>query len=154
MNSILMTLKWIYENLPLLLAIGATGIGIGLRIRKFIRMSKEEKEQMLKEQSEKIVELVQKQLLSMVSSAEEKWGDGTGVIKNSEVWEMLLKQYGKVADYIEMGLIDKQLIDDLIDEAVEKMQHIIDTNKAAAAVIKKQPELQKEKEQKTEEAVQ
>lgn len=140
MKGILNTLNMIYENLPTLLAIGAVGTGIVLRVRKFIRMAKEEKAALLKEQSEKIVELVKTQLLAMVSKAESKWGGGTGKIKKSEVWEQLLAQYGKVTDYIEQGLIDKQRIDDLIDEAVEGMQHIIDTNKAAAAAIVKEPE--------------
>lgn len=136
MKGILNTLNMIYENLPTLLAIGAVGAGIALRVRKFIRMAKKEKAALLKEQSEKIVELVKTQLLAMVSKAEIKWGGGTGKIKKSEVWEQLLAQCGKVTDYIELGLIDKQLIDDLIDEAVEGMQHIIDTNKAAAAIVK------------------
>ena len=140
MKGILNTLNMVYENLPMLLAIGAVGSGIVLRIRRFLRMAKEEKAELLKEQSEKIVELVKAQLLALVSKAESKWGGGTGKIKKSEVWEQLLAQCGKVADYIELGLIDKQLVDDLIDEAVEGMQHIIDTNKAAAAAIVKEPE--------------
>lgn len=140
MKGILNTLNMVYENLPMLLAIGAVGAGIALRIRRFLRMAKEEKAALLKEQSEKIVELVKAQLLALVSKAESKWGGGTGKIKKSEVWEQLLAQCGKVADYIELGLIDKQLVDELIDEAVEGMQHIIDTNKAAAAAITKEPE--------------
>lgn len=140
MKGILNTLNMVYENLPMLLAIGAVGAGIALRIRRFLRMAKEEKAALLKEQSEKIVELVKAQLLALVSKAENKWGGGTGKIKKSEVWEQLLAQCGKVADYIELGLIDKQLVDELIDEAVEGMQHIIDTNKAAAAAITKEPE--------------
>lgn len=140
MKGVLNVLNAVYENLPMLLAIGAVGTGIALRIRRFMRMEKEEKAALLKEQSEKIVELVKAQLLALVSKAESKWGGGTGKIKKSEVWEQLLAQCGKVADYIELGLIDKQLVDDLIDEAVEGMQHIIDTNKAAAAVITKEPE--------------
>lgn len=140
MKGVLNVLNAVYENLPMLLAIGAVGTGIALRIRRFMRMEKEEKAALLKEQSEKIVELVKAQLLALVSKAESKWGGGTGKIKKSEVWEQLLAQCGKVADYIELGLIDKQLVDDLIDEAVEGMQHIIDTNKAAAAAIAKEPE--------------
>lgn len=140
MKGVLNVLNAVYENLPMLLAIGAVGTGIVLRIRRFVRMGKEEKVALLKEQSEKIVELVKAQLLALVSKAESKWGGGTGKIKKSEVWEQLLAQCGKVADYIELGLIDKKLVDDLIDEAVEGMQHIIDTNKAAAAAIAKEPE--------------
>lgn len=140
MKGVLNALNAVYENLPMLLAIGAVGAGILLRIRRFMRMEKEEKAALLKGQSEKVVELVKAQLLALVSKAESKWGGGTGKIKKSEVWEQLLAQYGKVADYIELGLIDKQLVDDLMDEAVEGMQHIIDTNRAAAVAITKEPE--------------
>lgn len=69
MKGILNTLNMIYENLPMLLAIGAAGAGIALRVRKFMRMAKEEKAALLKAQSEKIVELVKTQLLAMVSKA-------------------------------------------------------------------------------------
>lgn len=140
MKGILDALNMIYQNLPTLLAIVAVGAGIVLRIRKFVRMTKEEKAELLKAQSEKIVELVKAQLLVLVSKAESKWGGGTGKIKKSEVWEQLLVQCGKVTEYIEQGLIDKQLIDDLIEEAVEAMQQIIDTNRAAAAAIMKETE--------------
>lgn len=145
MKNALEALKWIYDNLPMILAIIAVGGGIALRIRKFMKMSKEEKTQLLQQQSEKIVELVKTQLLALVSEAEGKWGGGTGRIKKSDVWKGLLAQCSKVTDYIESGLIDKKLIDDLIDEAVTEMQKMMDTNKKAAAAIVK--------EEKTVEAV-
>lgn len=135
MKNALAVLNAIYENLPMILAITAAIWGIALRVKRFLRMTKEEKEAMLKEQAEKIVELVKKQLLAMVSKAESKWGGQTGKIKKSEVWEQILEKCGKLTEYIEMGLIDKQLVDDLIEEAVKEMQHIIDTNNAAKQAI-------------------
>lgn len=136
MKNALEVLKAVYDNLPMILAIIAVGGGIALRIRRFLMMTKEEKAKMLKEQSDKIVELVKTQLLALVSEAESRWGGGTGKIKKSDVWKALLAQYSKVTDYIETGLIDKQLIDDLIDETVTEMQKMIDTNhKAKEAIV-------------------
>lgn len=125
----------VYENLPAILAMAAIIFGIAIRVKRFIRMTEEEKKKLLKEQSDKIVELVGEQLLSMVSKAESKWGSQTGKIKKSEVWENLLAQYGKLTEYIEKGLVDKQLVDEMIDEAVKQMQHIIETNTAAKTAI-------------------
>jgi len=144
MKNALEALKAIYDNLPMILAIIAVGGGIAIRIRKFLKMTKEEKAKLLKEQSDKIVELVKTQLLALVSEAESKWGGGTGKIKKSDVWKELLAQCSKVTDYIESGLIDKQLIDGLIDEAVTEMQKMIDTNQKAKEAIVGVPELKLE----------
>lgn len=144
MKNALEVLKAIYDNLPMILAIIAVGGGIAIRIRKFLKMTKEEKAKLLKEQSDKIVELVKTQLLALVSEAESKWGGGTGKIKKSDVWRELLAQCSKVTDYIESGLIDKRLIDGLIDEAVTEMQKMIDTNQKAKEAIVGVPELKLE----------
>lgn len=137
MKSVLLALKFVYENLPLLMASGAVCFGIVLKVRKFLRMSKEQKVEQLKAQAEKIVELVKKQLLSIVSKAEKEWGGGTGSIKKSWVWEQLIAQYGKLMEFIETGFIDKQLIDDLIEAAVDELNAQKEKNGKIAAAVEK-----------------
>lgn len=135
MTTVMNILQWIYNNLPMLLAIGAVSIGIAIRIKRFMEMSAEQKQELLKEQSDKIVQLVKEQLLALVTIAEKNWGSGTGKLKKSEVWQTLLTQYGQLSGYITDGLIDKELVDSLIEDAVEELEHLKQTNQNMAAAI-------------------
>lgn len=138
MKSVLVALQFIYENLALLMATGAVCFGIVLKFRKFLRMSKEQQEEMLKQQAEKILELAREKLLSIVSKAEKEWGGGTGSIKKSWVWEQLTAQYGTLTEFIETGIIDKQLIDDLIEDAVDELNAQKAKNAKVAAAVEKE----------------
>lgn len=146
MKTLMVILQWIYNNLPMLLAIGAVSIGIAIRIRRFMRMSAEQKQAILKEQSDKIVQLVKEQLLALVTIAEKNWGSGTGKLKKSEVWQALLTQYGQLSGYITDGLIDKELVDSLIDDAVIEMEHLKETNPNMATAISQEEEKKEQEE--------
>lgn len=137
MTNVLKVLQFIYDNIPMLLAIGAVGIGIAVKIKQFMKLSKEEKEAQLKAQGEQIVELLKKQLLAVVTKAEKEWGGGTGTIKKAWVWEQLTIQYNRLMEFIESGIIDKEVVDDLIEAAVDELnEHLTKNTKVAAAIEK------------------
>lgn len=137
MTNVLKVLQFIYDNLPMLLAIGAVSIGIAVKIKQFMKLSKEEKEAQLKAQGEQIVALLKKQLLAVVTKAEKEWGGGTGTIKKAWVWEQLTIQYNRLMEFIESGIIDKELVDDLIEAAVDELNEQLTKNTKVAAAVEK-----------------
>ena len=137
MTNVLKVLQFIYDNLPMLLAIGAVSIGIAVKIKQFMKLSKEEKEAQLKAQGEQIVALLEKQLLAVVTKAEKEWGGGTGTIKKAWVWEQLTIQYNRMMEFIESGIIDKELVDDLIEAAVDELNEQLTKNTKVAAAVEK-----------------
>lgn len=132
MKNAALILKTIYDNLPMILTIIAIVAGIGIKVRNFLKQSKEDQ----KKQADKVVELVKESLLSIVSKAEKEWGSGTGTIKKSWVWEQLQAQQQKLTEYISEGLIDKDMVDDLIEAAVEELNAILKKNQKAAEAVK------------------
>lgn len=141
MTNVLKVLQFIYENLPMLLAIGAVSIGIAVKIKQFMKLSKEEKEAQLKAQGEQIVALLKKQLLAVVTKAEKEWGGGTGTIKKAWVWEQLTIQYNRLMEFIEGGIIDKELVDDLIEAAVDELNEQLTKNTKVAAAVGQETEM-------------
>lgn len=140
MKNILTVVQAVYENLPIILAIIVAIIGIALRVKRFLRLTKEQKKEMLQQQADKVMELIKQQLLSIVTKAEKEWGGGTGKIKKSWVWEQLAAQYASLMQYVESGLIHKDTIDALIEEAVAELEHLRNTNDKVAAVVEPTPE--------------
>ena len=109
--------------------------GIGIKVRNFLKQSKEDQKKQLQEQADKVVELVEKSLLSIVSKAEKEWGSGTGTIKKSWVWEQIQAQQQKLTEYISAGLISKDMIDDLIETAVDELNELKKKNQKAAEAV-------------------
>lgn len=135
MKNAALILKTIYDNLPMILTIIAIAAGIGIKIRNFLKQSKEEQMKQLQEQADKVTELVKESLLSIVSKAEKEWGSGTGTIKKSWVWEQLQAQQQKLTEYISAGLISKDMIDDLIETAVDELNELKKNNQKAAEAV-------------------
>lgn len=136
MKNAALILKIIYDNLPMILTIIAIAAGIAIKVRNFLKRSKEEQMKQLQEQADKVVELVKESLLSIVSKAEKEWGSGTGTIKKSWVWEQLQAQHQKLTEYISEGMIDKEVVDSLIELAVEELNTMIKKNQKAAEAVK------------------
>lgn len=139
MKNFMAFLTAVYNNLPLILTIIAILFGIGVKVRNFLMQSSEEKKAQLKEQADKVVELVKEGLLSLVSKAEKEWGSGTGVIKKAWVWEQLHSRYDKLTDYITSGLIDQKVIDDLIETAVDELNELLKKNDKVVKAVEAVP---------------
>lgn len=135
MKNAALILKTIYDNLLMILTIIAIVAGIGIKVRNFLKQSKEDQKKQLQEQADKVVELVEKSLLSIVSKAEKEWGSGTGRIKKSWVWEQIQAQQQKLTEYISAGLISKDMIDDLIETAVDELNELKKKNQKAAEAV-------------------
>lgn len=135
MKNAALILKTIYDNLPMILTIIAIVAGIGIKVRNFLKQSKEDQKKQLQEQADKVVELVEKSLLSIASKAEKEWGSGTGTIKKSWVWEQIQAQQQKLTEYISAGLISKDIIDDLIETAVDELNELKKKNQKAAEAV-------------------
>lgn len=135
MKNAALILKTIYDNLPMILTIIAIVAGIGIKLRNFLKQSNEDQKKQLQEQADKVVELVEKSLLSIVSKAEKEWGSGTGTIKKSWVWEQIQAQQQKLTEYISAGLISKDMIDDLIETAVDELNELKKKNQKAAEAV-------------------
>ncbi len=135
MKNAALILKTIYDNLPMILTIIAIAAGIGIKVRNFLKQSKEDQKKQLQEQADKVVELVEKSLLSIVSKAEKEWGSGTGTIKKSWAWEQIQAQQQKLTEYISAGLISKDMIDDLIETAVDELNELKKKNQKAAEAV-------------------
>lgn len=135
MKNAALILKTIYDNLPMILTIIAIAAGIGIKVRNSLKQSKEDQKKQLQEQADKVVELVEKSLLSIVSKAEKEWGSGTGTIKKSWVWEQIQAQQQKLTEYISAGLISKDMIDDLIETAVDELNELKKKNQKAAEAV-------------------
>lgn len=135
MKNAALILKTIYDNLPMILTIIVIVAGIGIKVRNFLKQSKEDQKKQLQEQADKVVELVEKSLLSIVSKAEKEWGSGTGTIKKSWVWEQIQAQQQKLTEYISAGLISKDMIDDLIETAVDELNELKKKNQKAAEAV-------------------
>lgn len=135
MKNAALILKTIYDNLPMILTIIAIAAGIGIKVRNFLKQSKEDRKKQLQEQADKVVELVEKSLLSIVSKAEKEWGSGTGTIKKSWAWEQIQAQQQKLTEYISAGLISKDMIDDLIETAVDELNELKKKNQKAAEAV-------------------
>ena len=86
----------------MILTIIAIVAGIGIKVRNFLKQSKEDQKKQLQKQADKVVELVKESLLSIVSKAEKEWGSGTGTIKKSWVWEQLQAQQQKLTGRFSM----------------------------------------------------
>ena len=73
--------------------------------------------------------------MSIESKAEKEWGSGTGTIKKSWVWEQIQAQQQKLTEYISAGLISKDMIDDLIETAVDELNELKKKNQKAAEAV-------------------
>lgn len=86
--------------------------------------------QFSKEPTDKKIQMVKEWLLYAVIQAEKDLGSGTGQIKLRYVWDMFIKTFPKLAPVISFELFSK-----LVDEALEQMRHLLETNKDIGAYV-------------------
>lgn len=86
--------------------------------------------QFAKEPSEKKMEMVREWLLFAVIQAEKELGGGTGQIKLRYVWDMFIKTFPALS-----SVISFELFKVLVDDALEEMRHLLETNKDISAYV-------------------
>ena len=129
MKTAKIILEWVSENYILILSMGAIGFGLFLKLKAFAAKSAEEQKAILKEQAIKLVDAAKEGVMELIVKAEIKWGDKTGTIKKSEVFNAILEKIPKLAYYIEQGIIDKDVLGELIDTAVDEFNELREKNK-------------------------
>jgi hypothetical protein len=74
---------------------------------------------------------VKEWLLWAVTEAERQFGSGTGQLKLRFVYNMFIERFDYLADIITFDMVSA-----LVDEALEKMKSILETNKAVETYVK------------------
>ena len=111
--------------------------GVFEKIKKFLGKTTEEQKKILCSQSSEVTELIQKGILELVIAAEVKYGEKTGQIKKSSVYNMLIEKYPDLVEYIKHGVVTKEFVDECIELGVDKMNQMINSNDAVKQILNK-----------------
>lgn len=120
MNGIKNFLEFLNNNWTLIITIIGLGIGLYTKIKNYIKLSKQEKIDIALEQIRKI-------MLDLVVESEKEYGSKTGKLKRSKVLKEIYNQYPVLKDIVKQEDIEK-IIDDIIDENLDKMRNMIENN--------------------------
>ena len=112
-------MSWLIDNwyvIVLILAVIALGV---MYVRKFYGMPNDEQVKKIKEW-----------LLYAVILAEKEFQGGTGILKLHYVWDLFIEKYPSVARVITFEMFSMW-----VDEVLEQMKHILDTNLNIASYV-------------------
>ena len=93
----------------------------GIMICCFLKLSKE-----------KQIEMIKQWLLLAVIEAEKQLGSGTGTIKLRYVYDLFINRFKFMSK-----IITFEMFSQLVDEVLDTMRHLIETNQSIAAYINK-----------------
>lgn len=113
-------MKFFIDNWFLLVAVVAVLVSSGLTIYSFYKKPTTEK-----------IESVKEWLLFAVTEAEKKLGGGTGQLKLRFVYDMFIQKFPHTS-----CLISFEMFSGLVDEALERMKAMLETNKAVETYVK------------------
>lgn len=114
-------MKWIIDNWSLLVVLACIVVLAIMYVKKFINMPTNE--QMAK---------VKEWLLYAVIQAEKQLGAKTGQIKLRYVYDMFLTKFSWLANVITFEQFSQ-----LVDEALEQMKHLMETNQNARFYVQR-----------------
>lgn len=112
-------MKFIVENWFVIVAVVAAGGSIGYAIYFFSKMP-----------SDKQLNKVREWLLYAVTRAEKELGAGTGKLKLRYVYDMFMARFEWLAKVVTFDMFAL-----MVDEALEKMRLMLDSNEAARKLI-------------------
>lgn len=127
MEGIIKFLKLIEENWTLIITLIGLILGIYTKVKKYIKLSREEKINIALEQ-------VKSSMLSLVVEAEKEYKSDTGKLKRSKVLNEIYTKYPELKDVIKQEELEKEL-DDLIKESLEKMKEMLENNEEFKKLI-------------------
>lgn len=122
MNGIINFLTFIKENWTLITTIAGLLLWIAIKLKKYIALTKEQKIDLALNNAKSII-------LSLVSTAEENWGNNTGKIKRSEVIASILEKYPILQEVTNKEELEIK-IDEMIEDALVQMRQILETKKS------------------------
>lgn len=112
-------MKWIIDNWSLLIVLVAVIATVFVFVRRFCELPTNEQAYRVKQW-----------LLWAVISAEKEFKGGTGAIKLRYAYDLFIKAFPSVAP-----LVSFDLFKIWVDEALEQMKHLIETNKQISDYI-------------------
>lgn len=113
-------MEWIVNNWSLLVVLLAIGVVVYHWTKKFSELPSEEQLKKVKEW-----------LLWAVVIAERELGGGTGQLKLRYVYNLFIEKFPSLVTIISFDLFSQY-----VDEALEKMKHLLETNKEIDAYVK------------------
>lgn len=115
-------MKFIVENWFVIVAMVAVGGSIGYAIYSFVKMP-----------TDKQLNKVREWLLYAVTKAEKELGGGTGQIKLRYVYDMFVARFTWLAKTISFEMFSM-----MVDEALDKMKTMLESNKAMQELVRKE----------------
>lgn len=113
-------MQWLMNNWSFLVVVACAIALVILYIRRFSNLPSEEQMQKVREW-----------LLYAVVMAEKDLGAGTGQIKLRYVYDLFLERFPNLILWIPFETFSK-----MVDEALEKMKHLLETNKDIEFFVK------------------
>ena len=112
-------MEFILENWPIIVAVIAVVAVAAVAVVRFVGLPTAE--QLAK---------VREWLLWAVTEAEKELGGGTGKLKLRQVYDLFVTRFPWLAK-----LVSFELFSDMVDEALEQMREMLDTNEAVKAFV-------------------
>jgi len=121
-------MKFITENWFVIVALAAVAGATGYAVYAFVKMP-----------SDKQLNKVREWLLYAVTKAEKELGGGTGQIKLRYVYDMFVARFAWLAKVISFEMFSM-----MVDEALEKMKTMLESNKAMQELVTGKADEEKE----------
>lgn len=119
MQGLQNTINFFIDNWSNIIILACLIYGIILRVKKFHKLSEEEK-------VDAALAIVSKQLLKWMSDAELQWSDikKSGELKKSEVITKIYKEFPNLKEFVDQDKL-LQTISDMIDENMEQLNKVL-----------------------------
>lgn len=121
MEGIKNFLELINNNWTLIITIAGLILAIYRKIKDYLSKSEEEKKEIALTQ-------IRQSMLELVVKAEKEYGEKTGKLKRSKVFEEIYSKYPELKNIVSQEELEKQ-IDDIIDENLETLKKMLENNK-------------------------
>lgn len=117
-------MKWLIDNWSFLVVVSCAVVAIIACVKKFVALPSDE--QLAK---------VKQWLLFAVIEAEKQYQGGTGVLKLRAVYNEFCKVFPSL-----VPIIPFEVFSSLVDEALERMKHLLDSNTKIAEYVEEDDE--------------
>lgn len=112
-------MEFILENWPIIVAAIAVVAVAAVAVARFVGLPTEAQ-----------LSKVREWLLWAVTEAEKNLGGGTGKLKLRQVYDLFVTRFPWLAK-----LVSFELFSDMVDDALEEMREMLDTNQAVKAFV-------------------
>lgn len=120
MNAINNLIQFLNDNWTLLTAIAAGVFGICVKVKRWLKKSKVERQKAA-------IEAVRLSMLDLVTNAEKEFGTGAGVIKRSQVLNKIFEQYPVLAEALNIE-DTTSMLDEMIEDALDDLREMLENN--------------------------